>query len=305
MTRLTVLIPNPHSLITDATRVTGNSLVAALLAPACAVCDTVLDEPLSGCVCRTCWAAIRPITPPVCDACGDPLARRAQSPLTSLRTPDDTESLIPSPHPQSLCALCGRHRSTITRARAVGEYRGRAQRHHPRAEVRWSPVAGTSPCRPDARSRGRTSHRGRLCGAGPASLEAGILTRLQSGPGAVPASWLAGGRGLASRTAHTSAGRAGRRSPPGKRRRRVPPASRSAVQAAHLGNEGVAHRRCEHDRRDVGILCPGAEGVGGRRGLSAHDRTRRHARPRRRVGHLLRMYYLAKAATRLSVRSPY
>ncbi len=264
MTRLTVLIPNPQSLITAL----GNASVAALLAPACAVCEAVLDEPLSGCVCRCCWTAVRPITPPVCDACGDPLARLSQSPVPRPQPLDQCPSLIPNPqslitNPQSLCTLCRRHRSTVTRARAVGEYRGRAQRHHPRAEVRWSPVAGTSPCRPDARSRGRPSHRGRLCGAGPASLEASILTRLQSGPGAVPASWFAGGRGIDSRTAHTSAGRAGRRSPPGKRRRRVPAASRSADQAAHLENEGIAHRRCEHDRRDVGIVCPRAEGIGG------------------------------------------
>jgi ComF family protein len=108
-------IPNPPSLIPIAIpsfpRIV-NALVTALLAPACAVCDAVLDEPLSGCVCRTCWRAVRPITPPVCDSCGDPLANRHQSPI---------------PGPKSLGVLCrpccGRER-IIERARAVGEYEG-------------------------------------------------------------------------------------------------------------------------------------------------------------------------------------
>jgi len=102
--RLTALIPNPKSLIPVV-----NGLVAAVVAPACAVCEAVLDAPLSGCVCRICWAAVRPITPPVCDACGAPLAGRRQS-------------LIPTP--QSLCGWCNGHRSPVTRARAVGEYDG-------------------------------------------------------------------------------------------------------------------------------------------------------------------------------------
>ena len=115
-------IPNPQSLIADTARLAGNGLVSAILAPACAVCEAVLDEPLSGCVCRICWTAIRPITPPVCDTCGHPLARPFQSPVPGPLPLDGRQSL--TPNPQSLCALCGRHRSTVTRARAVGEYDG-------------------------------------------------------------------------------------------------------------------------------------------------------------------------------------
>jgi ComF family protein len=87
----------------------GNGLIAATIAPACAACEGVLDQPLGGCVCRSCWAAVRPITPPVCDACGDPLARQPPIP--------------PSPS-RPLCLACGRQRSTVTRARAIGEYDG-------------------------------------------------------------------------------------------------------------------------------------------------------------------------------------
>jgi ComF family protein len=86
-------------------RLAANGLVAALFAPVCAVCNTVLDEPLSGCVCERCWMSILPITPPLCDSCGDPL-----------------------PRPVNLCASCTGRGRIIQRARAVGEYEG-ALRH--------------------------------------------------------------------------------------------------------------------------------------------------------------------------------
>ena len=112
------LIPNPRSPfprlrkslipsrdlvpgIIQALRFATNALATATLAPACAVCDVVLDEPLSGCVCRTCWRAVRPITPPVCDACGDPL-------------PKATER----------CANCCSGDRFVSRSRAIGEYDG-------------------------------------------------------------------------------------------------------------------------------------------------------------------------------------
>jgi len=77
-----------------------NALIAALLAPECAVCNALLDEPLSGCVCRNCWASIRPTTQPVCDRCGEALG-----------------------HPDGVCP--GRwHASAVARARAIGEYDG-------------------------------------------------------------------------------------------------------------------------------------------------------------------------------------
>ena len=44
-----------------------------LLAPGCAVCETVLDAPTRGPVCPACWRGVPRITPPVCDGCGDPL----------------------------------------------------------------------------------------------------------------------------------------------------------------------------------------------------------------------------------------
>lgn len=51
----------------------ANVLVRALLAPVCAACRARLDRPLEGPVCDACWRAIRRLTPPWCDWCGDAL----------------------------------------------------------------------------------------------------------------------------------------------------------------------------------------------------------------------------------------
>src|SRR5262245_60239618 len=83
-----------------------DAVLAVLLAPTCAVCHRVLDAPTAGPVCHRCWAAIVPITPPVCDACGDP--------LPSWRT----ISLV-----ESRCPRCRRQPATI-RTRAIGAYAG-------------------------------------------------------------------------------------------------------------------------------------------------------------------------------------
>ncbi len=104
------LIPNPRSLITRRCQIPNpkslipsgaNAFFTALLAPSCAVCDALLDEPLSGCVCAGCWRSIRLITPPICDRCGDPLPRAGGD-----------------------CPGCSGQQSAVTRARAVGEYEG-------------------------------------------------------------------------------------------------------------------------------------------------------------------------------------
>jgi ComF family protein len=102
------LIPNPQSLIPWVAGI-ADAVTTALLAPVCAVCGVLLDEPLSGCVCGSCWRSVVPITPPLCDRCGDPLARPSQSPI---------------PTPQSLCAPCCASNGAVSRARAIGEYEG-------------------------------------------------------------------------------------------------------------------------------------------------------------------------------------
>ncbi len=84
-----------------------DALLSVLLAPSCAACDRPLDCPTGGPVCPDCWASILPLTPPLCESCGDPLRtwRAAGAPL-------------------GRCARCRRLRCSVTKARAIGAYEG-------------------------------------------------------------------------------------------------------------------------------------------------------------------------------------
>lgn len=85
----------------------ADALLAALLSPRCAACGALLETPLDGPVCGACWAAVRPITPPVCDGCGDPLPSWRVVGTGSAR-----------------CARCRPVPRPVDRSRAVGEYAG-------------------------------------------------------------------------------------------------------------------------------------------------------------------------------------
>jgi len=95
------------SVFTRKLRTLTDSLIAVLLAPACAACSRPLDEPTAGSVCRTCWDAVVPITPPVCEACGDPIPSWRRISVECTR-----------------CPRCRRRGSSIARARAIGTYDG-------------------------------------------------------------------------------------------------------------------------------------------------------------------------------------
>jgi ComF family protein len=58
-------------------------------------------------VCERCWQTIRPLTPPLCDRCGDPLPTWREISL-----------------PLALCPRCRRGRRHVDRARAIGGYDG-------------------------------------------------------------------------------------------------------------------------------------------------------------------------------------
>lgn len=90
-----------------ALRSTLDGLLSVLFAPGCAACGALLEHPAGGPVCARCWRSILPITGPLCDRCGDPLA---------------TWRAISVPLQQ--CPRCRRSRRSIDRARAVGEYDG-------------------------------------------------------------------------------------------------------------------------------------------------------------------------------------
>lgn len=84
-----------------------DALLSVVLAPPCAACGTLLEHPTSGPVCEACWRSIRPLTPPLCDRCGDPLPtwRSISVPLAR-------------------CPRCRRTRREVDRARAIGAYDG-------------------------------------------------------------------------------------------------------------------------------------------------------------------------------------
>jgi ComF family protein len=84
-----------------------DGLLAVLLAPPCVVCGDTLDRPTLGPVCPACWDSILPLTPPLCDLCGDPLPtwRVVSVPLAR-------------------CPRCRRVRRPLDRSRAIGLYEG-------------------------------------------------------------------------------------------------------------------------------------------------------------------------------------
>ena len=91
----------------EALRLGLDAVLSVVLAPSCAACDALLDHPTRGPVCDICWRSILPLTPPLCDRCGDPLPTwRAIS------------------IPLALCPRCRRTRRVVARARAIGSYDG-------------------------------------------------------------------------------------------------------------------------------------------------------------------------------------
>jgi ComF family protein len=85
----------------------ADALVSVVLAPACAACDRPLERPTQGPVCEGCWQSIRPLTPPLCERCGDPLPSWR---IVSV--------------PLALCPRCRRTPRFVDRGRAIGAYDG-------------------------------------------------------------------------------------------------------------------------------------------------------------------------------------
>ena len=90
-------------------RAVADAVLAVLLAPSCAACHELLEHPTDGPVCGPCWQSILPLTPPLCDRCGDP--------LPTWRAPIGPEGDV-------RCRRCRRMRITIDRGRAIGGYDG-------------------------------------------------------------------------------------------------------------------------------------------------------------------------------------
>jgi ComF family protein len=85
----------------------ADAIVAVVLSPACAACEEPLEHPTQGPVCAGCWRSILPLTPPLCDRCGDPLPTWRALSL-----------------PLSRCPRCRRTPRVVDRGRAIGAYDG-------------------------------------------------------------------------------------------------------------------------------------------------------------------------------------
>jgi ComF family protein len=84
-----------------------DALIAVLLAPVCAACSVPLGAPTRGAVCDSCWRQISPLTPPICDCCGDTLPSWRVVSLSEGR-----------------CPRCRRGSTAVRRRRSVGVYDG-------------------------------------------------------------------------------------------------------------------------------------------------------------------------------------
>ena len=84
-----------------------NALLSVTLAPRCAACACVLDAPLAGPVCGTCWSQVRILAAPFCRTCGDSL-------------PSWRVISAALEH----CPRCRRHGGLVDAARAAGAYEG-------------------------------------------------------------------------------------------------------------------------------------------------------------------------------------
>jgi ComF family protein len=100
-----MLIANLFSNLQSAISNSSDAVLSIVFSPACAACDQPLVHPTRGPVCEVCWRSIVPLTPPVCDRCGDPLP---------------TWRVVSVPH--QCCPRCRRTRRPIDRARAIGPY---------------------------------------------------------------------------------------------------------------------------------------------------------------------------------------
>jgi ComF family protein len=87
-----------------ALRPVADGVLSILLAPVCAACRRPLPAPTLGIVCSGCWEAIRPIVPPFCPVCSNP--------VTSWRVTTER------------CSDCRLRRPHIAAGRAVGAYDG-------------------------------------------------------------------------------------------------------------------------------------------------------------------------------------
>ncbi|HEY7189705.1 MAG TPA: ComF family protein [Vicinamibacterales bacterium] len=85
----------------------ADALVAVTIAPRCAACRSLLEHPLQGPVCASCWQSIPTLRPPLCRTCGGMLPSWRAISLHAER-----------------CPACRRRPGFVDSGRAVGAYEG-------------------------------------------------------------------------------------------------------------------------------------------------------------------------------------
>jgi ComF family protein len=98
---------NGAAAIRSAMTLVADALVSVILAPQCAACARVLEHPLAGAVCSTCWLNLPRLSSPLCRTCGDALPSWR---VTSVE--------------MGRCAACRRRPIAIDAGRAIGPYEG-------------------------------------------------------------------------------------------------------------------------------------------------------------------------------------
>ena len=215
-----------------------DAILSVVFSPACAACDEALLHPTRGPVCDACWASILPLTPPLCDRCGDPLPTWR---LVSI--------------PLACCPRCRRARRLIDRARAIGAYDGalRAIVHALKYEGRRSLAR---PLGRLMRERGADMLAGATC-----VVPVPLHPSRRRHRGFNQAADLARHMGMPVRPAlrRVRATPTQTGLPAGRRHRNVRDAF-AATRAAAVDRRGCrVDRRCEHDRRDARSVRAGAE----------------------------------------------
>ena len=85
----------------------ADALVSVIFAPHCVACARVLEHPLEGAVCASCWLNVSRLSPPLCRTCGDMLPSWRAISVEMER-----------------CAACRRRPGAIDAGRAIGMYEG-------------------------------------------------------------------------------------------------------------------------------------------------------------------------------------
>ena len=100
----------------------ADGLLGVAWAPCCAACDTLLPLPTAGAVCADCWRRVARITPPLCAACGAPLAADPAG-----RGPARPCRRCPAgrPHPVARCRSAGWYDGALRAIIQAFKYEGR------------------------------------------------------------------------------------------------------------------------------------------------------------------------------------